>query len=68
MTIDHADLAALVRLDRERLEKAEVERDALRAVLERCPPTSNPTLSAEYHLERIKAWWRLWVRPVLAKP
>ena len=37
------------------------------AVLERCPPTSNPTLSAEYHLERINAWWRLDVYPALAK-
>lgn len=36
-------------------------------VLERCPPTSNPTLSAEYHLERINAWWRLDVYPALAK-
>ena len=52
----------------ERAEKAEAERDALRAALERCPPTSNPTLSAEYNLECIEAWWRLEVRPVLAKP
>ena len=41
-------------------------REAMEA-LERCPPTSNPTLTAEYNLERIEAWWRLEVRPVLAK-
>ena len=52
---------------RTRAEEAEAERDRLRAVLERCPPTSNPTLSAEYHLERINAWWRLDVYPALAK-
>ena len=71
MDRDHKDVLGLMKLLEQkaiRAEKAEAERDALRAALERCPPTSNPTLSAEYHLERINAWWRLWVRPVLAKP
>lgn len=51
----------------DRLEAQEaLLREAMEA-LERCPPTSNPTLTAEYNLERIEAWWRLEVRPVLAK-
>ncbi len=50
-----------------RLEAQEALLREAMAVLERCPPTSNPTLSAEYHLERINAWWRLDVRPALAK-
>ena len=58
----HGQAAAYVRAD---LSDA-LLREAME-VLERCPPTSNPTLSAEYHLERINAWWRLDVRPALAK-
>ena len=54
-----------IRADRLEAQEA-LLREAV-AVLERCPPTSNPTLSAEYHLERINAWWRLDVRPALAK-
>jgi len=53
---------------RDRLEAQEALLKEVMAVLERCPPTSNPTLTAEYNLERIEAWWRLEVRPVLAKP
>ena len=56
---------AYVRADR--LEAQEALLKEVMAVLERCPPTSNPTLTAEYNLERIEAWWRLEVRPVLAK-
>ena len=52
----------------DRLEAQEALLREAMAVLERCPPTSNPTLTAEYNLERIEAWWRLEVRPVLAKP
>jgi len=52
----------------DRLEAQEALLKKAMAVLERCPPTSNPTLTAEYNLERIEAWWRLEVRPVLAKP
>ena len=51
----------------DRLEAQEAMLREAVAVLERCPPTSNPTLSAEYHLERINAWWRLDVHPALAK-
>jgi hypothetical protein len=40
--------------------------DALVKALEACPPTSNPTLSAEQHVERINTWWRLHARPALA--
>ena len=57
--------AYIYRADRLEAQEA-LLREAV-AVLERCPPTSNPTLSAEYHLERINAWWRLDVHPALAK-
>ena len=39
---------------------------ALVEALRNCPPTSNPTESAEWHLERINAWWRLTARPALS--
>jgi hypothetical protein len=48
-----------------RAEVAEVREAKLRKALESCPPTSNPTLSPLEHLERIRTWWRLTVRPVL---
>ena len=39
----------------------------LYAALETCPPTSNPTVSAQEHLDRITAWWANEARPALAK-
>ena len=55
-----------------RAEAAEAEAAALRervarleGALRSCPPTSNPTVSAQWHLDRIKAWWRLEARVAL---
>ena len=41
------------------------ENARLRAALRSCPPTSNPTVSARWHLDRIDAWWRNEARPAL---
>ena len=40
---------------------------ALVEALENCPPTSNPNESAQWHLDRITAWWALTARPALAR-
>jgi len=47
----------------------EVEAKLAKAVaaLRNCPPTSNPTISAQEHLDRINAWWRLEARATLAE-
>jgi hypothetical protein len=34
--------------------------------LQSCPPTSNPTMSAQQHLDAINAWWKLTARAALA--
>ena len=42
--------------------------DRAEAALRECPPTSNPTISAEDHIKCIDAWWRNWARPALSRP
>lgn len=48
------------------LSEAQATIARLEAALRRCPPTSNPNLSAEEHVERIEVWWRNWARPALS--
>ena len=49
----------------DQIERDGREIERLREALESCPPTSNPSVTAEYHLERINAWWKNIARAAL---
>ena len=60
-----ADAAAQIERDGREIERLTAENERLREALESCPPTSNPTVTADYHLERINAWWKNIARAAL---
>lgn len=48
-------------------EAAEAALKEAVGVIQSCPPTSYPHISPSAHLDNINTWWRIWVRPFLAK-
>ena len=51
----------------DRIEALEAKLAKAVEALRNCPPTSNPTISAQEHVDRINAWWRLEARATLAE-
>lgn len=56
-----------IRLQKQKREAAEAALKEAVGVIQSCPPTSYPHISPSAHLDNINTWWRIWVRPFLAK-